>query len=262
MDPPVPAAAGKDSSAGAPWVALPWSPWPRVGRTEVGVVWPGAELWFPPLGCPGRRPPRVDWARLPTAPAPPCGLSGHRQAGQRPFRILPRPGSPRASRPCPAAGPVGAARPEPPFPLPLLSPLLEGPRPGVSTVTPSGRGAPSPQSPGSPLPQGSAGPHVGRTPSTQLGTGPRCTDMPVLACVACGGPLGSVPVLLATSAALASLPCAPQLWPWSACAWSRWRVRLSRLRRMGTETVPPGGRSHRGWRRKRVGLQGQGAGSP
>lgn len=164
MDPPEPTARGKDSSAGA----LPRAPDRRVGRTEVGVVRPGGRSSGAlPWGVlAGGRPMWTELGSL----RPPSSLRPL-QAPIGPSRVLLRSGSPRASRPCPAARPMGAARLGPTLSFPLLPSLLEGPRLGKSPGTPSGHGAPSPQSPGSPVPQGSAGPHVCRTARHQAGDG-------------------------------------------------------------------------------------------
>lgn len=164
MDPPVPAAQGKGSWAGSPGVALPGAPDRWAGCTGgCGAAWgwssgalPGGVL---ACGCPVRTGLGSPWPLLLPAASPSsiCSASALSRARPAPAGRVQLPG---------LWGPRGRS---PPVPFPLLSPSLEGPRPGMSTGTPSGRGAPSPQSPGSPVPQGSAGPHACRTAGHQAG---------------------------------------------------------------------------------------------
>lgn len=209
---------------------------------------PGAELRRPPPGCPGRRPPCVDRAGLPAAPAPPGGLSGHRQAGWR----LSRP--PWAESSYRAHG-GGKAKAPLPFPLRPLCWRHRGP--ACPQAPPVDTGPPALGAQGLRSPRGRPGHTCAGRPGTKLGTGPRCTDTPsrrawprgdlwalslfcrspVLlwprsrALGSCGLGTDAAGRPLAETRRALSRPspyrggCAASRC--SACAWSRWRVRLS-----------------------------------
>lgn len=265
MDPPVPAAQGKGSWAGSPGVALPGAPDRWAGCTGgCGAAWgwssgalPGGVL---ACGCPVRMGLGSPWPLLLPAASPSsiCSASALSRARPAPAGRVQLPG---------LWGPRGRS---PPVPFPLLSPSLEGPRPGTSTGTPSGRGAPSPQSPGSPVPQGSAGPHACRTAGHQAGDGTAVHGHVRLGVCGLRGTLGPCPVPPLPSAALASPPGPSRCgqgqtrWPCSVSAVGPGLepVEGQAVRSSGEwgqrPPPPPGSRNRRGDGKRGRGSQRQG----
>lgn len=161
MDPPVPAAQGK-ASGPAP---LGWpSPEPlTAGRAaQGGVVRPGGGVPAPSPGgvlacsCPVRTGLGSPWPLL----LPAASLSSM-------FRVRPQPASPSTRRPCPAAGPVGAERPEPPGSFPPAVPFAGGTEAGHVHRHPQWTRSPQPSEP-----RVSGPPGVGRATRVQDGRAP------------------------------------------------------------------------------------------
>lgn len=264
MDPPVPAAQGKGSWAGSLGVALPGAPDRWAGCPGgCGAAWgwssgalPGGVL---ACGCPVRTGLGSPWPLLLPA-ASPSSL----------FRVRPQLASPSTAGRVQLPGLWGPRGRSPPVPFPLQSPSLEGPRPGMSTGTPSGRGAPSPQSPGSPVPQGSAGPHACRTAGHQAGDGTAVHGHVRLGVCGLRGTLGPCPVPPVPSAALASPPCPSRCgqgqtrWPCSVSAVGPGLepVEGQAVRSSGKwgqrPPPPPGSRNRRGDGKRGRGSQRQG----